>query len=285
MNMRVVKTLIVFVGLAAIALVALVRAPSAHGQREDDFVRRARELAVLAGGGATLGATVHDVPSAEAGGDRPAGVVIDEVQPGSPAEKAGLKRGDVLVEFDGERVRSARQFGRLVQETAPGRAVKATMMRDGRRTDIEVTPAGADGRSGDLMIHGDFGNYMRDFGHDLGRLGDRFNFDFDLDVMGGGRRLGVTVEQLTSQLADYFAAKEGLLVTSVADGSAASRAGLKAGDVITTVDGRAIHSRQDLLSALREARGDEVSIGIVREKKETTIKAKVEARRTTRRKN
>jgi serine protease Do len=279
--MRVMKTLALFVVLAAIALVVIVRAPSVSGQRDDDLTRRARELAVLAGRGAALGVTVRDVAAAEAGGEKPAGVLVDAVQPGSPAEKAGLKRGDVVVEFDGERVRSARQFSRLVQETVPGRTVKATMLRDGRRSDIEIMPSD-DGRGADVMIHGDWGNYMRDFGHDLGRLGDRFNFD--LDARGSGRRLGITVEQLTTQLADYFGAREGLLVTSVADGSAASRAGLKAGDVITSLDGHSMRTRQDLVSALGDARGDEVSIGIVRDKKETTVKAKVESsRRATRR--
>jgi len=282
--MRVLKTLGLFVVLAGIVLVAIVRAPSVHGQRDDDFVRRAPGLAVLAGRGPTLGVSVRDVRPAEAGGERAAGVLIDDVRPGSPAEKAGLKRGDILVEFDGERVRSARQFARLVQETAPGRTVKAAMVRDGRRSDIEITPAGDDDRRADSMIHGDFPGYMRDFGRDLGRLGDHFNFDFDLDVLGTGRRLGVTVEQVTRQLADYFGAKDGLLVTSVTDDSAASRAGLKAGDVITSIDGRPVHTRQDLLSALRESRGDEVSIGIVRDRKETTVKAKVEsARRASRR--
>src|SRR5206468_11748021 len=121
-----------------------------------------------------VGVTVRDARPAEAGGDRPAGVIIDEVRPSSPAEKAGLQRGDLLVEFDGERVRSARQFARLVQETVPGRAVKAGIMRDGRRSDVEITPVGEDDRRGDVAIHGgDFSNYMRD----LGRFGDHFNFD------------------------------------------------------------------------------------------------------------
>ena len=74
------------------------------------------------------------------GGD---GVVIEEVQPDSPAEKAGLKPSDVIVEFGGEHVRSARQFGRLVQETPAGRAVKATITHDGHTYDVdrpEVVP-------------------------------------------------------------------------------------------------------------------------------------------------
>ena len=118
--MHLLKTLAVFVVVAGIALVAIVRAPSVHGQREDQLVGRARDLALLAGRGAALGVTLRDVPLAEAGGDKAAGVQIDDVRPGSPAEKAGLKRGDVVVEFDGERVRSARQ-ARLRDGAGPHR--------------------------------------------------------------------------------------------------------------------------------------------------------------------
>jgi len=252
--MKWLNALAVFIVLGGIALVAVLKAPAVYGQRDDVPDRRARELTMLAGRGSALGVIVRDVQSAEAGGDRTTGVLIDEVRPGSPADQAGLARGDIVIEFDGERVRSARQFSRLVQETAPGRAVKAVMLRGGARRDIEITPAGDADRRAELMIHGDIGDYMRDLGRDLGRLGDRlppFNFNFDMPL--AGRRLGVSVEELTSQLARYFGAKDGVLVTSVADGSAASRAGLKAGDVITAINGQSVRSREDLLRGLREA--------------------------------
>jgi serine protease Do len=281
--MKWLKVLVVVIALGGVALVAFLKAPAVYGQRDNAPDRRARELAMLSGRGSALGVTVRDVRPAEAGGDRTTGVLIDEVRPGSPADKAGLARGDIVVEFDGERVRSARQFSRLVQETAPGRAVKAVMLRDGARRDIEITPAGDADRRADLMIHGDIGDYMRDLGRDLGRLGDRlppFNFNFEMPL--ASRRLGVSVEELTSQLAGYFGAKDGVLVTSVADGSAASRAGLKAGDVITSINGQSVRSREDLLRGVREAPdSDEVTIAIVRDKKDSTVKAKIEAPRRT----
>ena len=246
-----------------------------------------RELSVLAGRGASIGVTIRDRQPAEAGGDQAqSGVLVDDVRPESPAAKAGLKRGDIIVEFDGERVRSTRQFTRLVQEASPGRTVKSTIVRDGRRTDVQITPTEDSLRRADVMISGDFSDYMRDLGRDLGRLGDRlpfnFNFDFDVPGLAPGRRLGVTVDELTPQLAEYFGAKDGVLVTSVADGSSASRAGLKAGDVITSIDGSRVRSRDDLVQGLRDARdGDDVTIGIVRDRKESSVKAKVEAPRRT----
>jgi serine protease Do len=283
--MKFLKILGAFVAVAVVGLVAIVAAPSIYGQRDDRPERRARELTILSGRGSAIGVSVRDVQPAEAGGDRPAGVLIDEVQPDSAADKAGLRRGDIIVEFDGERVRSVRQFSRLVHETAPGRTVKATVFRDGRRIDVEITAGGGD-RQADVTISGDFGNYMRDFGRELERFGDHlppfdFNFDFDVPRI-SGRRLGVTIDTLTDQLAEYLGAREGVLVTSVATDSAAARAGLKAGDVITSINGQPVRSRQDLLRAVRDApEGNDITIGIVRDKKESTVKARIEGPRRT----
>ena len=104
-----------------------------------------------------------------------------------------------------------------------------------------------------------------------------FNLRFDLPEILSGRRLGVTIDELTDQLAQYFGAKEGVLITSVTDGSAASRAGLKAGDVITSIDGRGVRSGDDLVRAVRDAKADEVKVGIVRDRKETSVTVKIDA--------
>ena len=91
---------------------------------------------VLDGRGSQLGVMVSDVDATATTG----GVQIDEVNDDSPAEKAGIKSGDVIVEYDGERVRSARQFTRLVQETPEGRTVKIGLLRDGKRQTVDATP-------------------------------------------------------------------------------------------------------------------------------------------------
>ena len=70
----------------------------------------------------------------------PGGVKIDEVNEDSPAEKAGIKAGDIVVDYDGERVRSARQFTRLVQETPEGRSVAIGVVRDGKKQTVNATP-------------------------------------------------------------------------------------------------------------------------------------------------
>jgi len=287
--MRLLKIFTVLVVLGGVGLIAVVTAPSIYGQRDDRPERRSRELSILAGRGASIGVSIRDVMPAEAGGQPPRGVLIDEVRPDSPADKGGMKRGDVVVEFDGEHVRSARQFSRLVQESTPGRSVTATVVRDGQRRDLQITPSEND-RRGDVMISGDFGDYWREFGRDLGRLGDHlpsfdFNFDFDLPGLMSGRRLGISVNELTNQLAEHFGVKDGVLVTSVTEGTPAARAGLKAGDVITSINGQRVESREDLMRGLRDADRDarsgsfDVTIGFVRDKKESSVKATIDSAR------
>jgi serine protease Do len=262
--MKALKWTALAAAVAGIAAVGIANAPSVHGQS------KARELTILAGRGGELGIRIVD---AQTGGVR-----VDEVQPDSAAEKAGLKAGDVILEFDGERVRSGRQFARLVQETPAGRTVKAIVSRSGQRQELQITTT--EGRDSAAILDGDRLRIER-FG-DLERLRNLpfdFNFDFNMPGMLSSGRLGVTVDELTQQLADYFGVKDGVLVTSVTDGSSASRAGLKAGDVITSVNGSAVHSREDLIHALRQAENEELTIGIVRDRKESTVKAKIEAPR------
>jgi hypothetical protein len=164
--------------------------------------------------------------------------------------------------------------------------VKATIVRDGQRKNVEITPQDGRGTFSDrfridgdqFRIDGDmFRRQVPDLDVFRGQMPRGFSFDFDLPGMLSGRRLGVTVDPLTDQLAQYFGAKAGVLVTSVADGSPASRAGLKAGDVITSIDGQPVHSTDDLIRAMRDAKDDEVTIEIVRDKRTSSVKATLEA--------
>jgi len=253
--------------ITATALGAASVAAQTHGR-----LREPSDLMFLAGHGVTLGVTVRDVesPGKQQGG------VAEDVRSGSAAEKAGLKRADVITAFDGEQVRSARQFTRLVDEAAPGRAVRATIVRDGRKTDVTITPIAAE-RPATITI-------------DPERIRERVremmpNLDLDMDPPGARARLGVTVQEMTPQLAAYFGAKDGLLVSSVSDDSPASRAGFKTGDVIVSVDGRNLVGRTDLLHFLRQAKDrQEISLTIIRDRHESTLKATLERveRRETR---
>ena len=104
-----------------------------------------------------------------------------------------------------------------------------------------------------------------------------FNFDFDLQDTARRVRLGITAQELTPDVGAYFGANVGVLVASMVADSPAARAGLRASDVITSVDGRSVTSGNDLVRELREVSGDGgVTLGIVRDKKESSRTAKID---------
>src|SRR5207244_3358714 len=84
---------------------------------------------------------------------------------------------------------------------------------------------------------------------------------------GGGRRIGISTQSLTKQLADYFGVKDGgLLITSVTENSPAAKAGLKAGDVITAVDGEKVESSGDIARLINKKQDGDVALTIVRDR-------------------
>lgn len=279
--MKNIKFGVFFLGLA----VAVGGAVSLAAQ--DRVERRRPNVMVLDGRGAQLGVTISDVDAKETPGVR-----IDDVNPDSPAEKAGLRQGDVVVEYDGERVRSARQLTRLVQETPDGRTVKIAVMRNGQKQTFDATPENgiASNFSFDIdpeRLRGDIERGLRDFRIEPPQFDFRFDDtlprrfeyrvpDMVLPFMGSRGRLGVTVQPLTPDLEEYFGAKNGgVLVSSVAQDSAASKAGLKAGDVITAINGRSVSDQGDLMRELSGVSG-EVTLSILRDKKEMTLKTTIE---------
>jgi serine protease Do len=284
-------SLLVAVVAAAVAGVAAQRADRADAQpqverraggdrRDGDTVflpPGARRAISLDGRGSRIGVVVSDAEGAAAG------VRVDGVDHGSPADRAGLREGDLLVEFDGERVRSARQLTRLVQETPDGRTVPLTYSRDGARQTVEITPEPSAATWG---MHLDEPEIRAQVERGLRGLRELprpdaplFDFRFDgMPAAGARGRLGVQVETLSDQLAEYFGAKGGgVLVSRVTADSPAQKAGLKAGDVITAVNGTAVRDAGELVDELREARdGAEVALDVVRDRKSTTLKATLE---------
>lgn len=297
--MKNLKFGVFFLGLIG-TVAALVAGVSAQGDRRPSARERgpAPEAFAFVAGGSQLGVRVSDVDAKTPSG----GVHIDEVTAGSPAEKAGLKKGDIVVEFDGEKVRSARQFTRLVQETPDGRSVSIALMRDGKRQTLNATPesrmawdgVGADveralrnAERGLRNFHFDLPPQAFDFRNDdrrgLREGPRRFEYrspDLPMPRMNGARgRLGVTVQSMTRDLEDYFGARNGgALVSSVAPESAAAKAGIKAGDVITSINGHSVEDSDDLMREVRNADGD-ATIVVLRDKKEMTLKAVLERAR------
>lgn len=257
--------------VATLAAVAYVMTPAAAAQQRDRRPGVDAWSLALEGPGSTIGVTVRDQSSDGSG------VLIEDVREGTPATRAGLQKGDVVVEFDGERLRSARQFTRLVRETAPGRAVKMTVMRDGSRRTVDITPESRDSVALQQL--------PRITGDVLRAVPRDFNFDFDPQAfMGEGfpfsqRRLGVSVVPLSDQLATYFGVKEGVLVSEVSSGTPAATAGIQAGDVITAANGRNVLSSADLVREVRAAEaGATLELRLTRNKKEMAVKVTIPQR-------
>ena len=109
------------------------------------------------------------------------------------------------------------------------------------------------------------------------------SFELDPFTLIWGNQLGVTVNSLSDQLKEYFGVKDGLLVTSVTESSAAAKAGLKAGDVITSVNGSRVDSPSELREEMRDVDpGEEFTLEITRDRKPMTLKGKAEGPRSRR---
>lgn len=285
--------------LAAVLVVAAgmgaALAPVAHGQgattpRATRVAPRALQL--LGGRGSEIGVSIRDLENQDTSGVKgaQAGVAVEDVSEDGPAAAAGVKKGDVFVEFDGERVRSVRQFTRLVQETPAGHRISAALLRDGQKVTVTVEPRASDGFRvlEDLPSARVFQNFGREFNLAVPPappaaprppVPPAFP-DIDSFVWRVGNMLGITVSELSPQLAEYFGTKDGVLVTSVNDDSPAAKAGVKAGDVITSMDGSTIDSASELRRRIqRKESGDEFTMGVVRDKKTVTLKGKLDVQR------
>lgn len=196
------------------------------------------------------------------------GVGITEVLKDSPAEKAGLRKGDVILRFDGENVSSVRKLNRLVSEIAPDQMVRVTISRGGSEQEVTATIGK---RVAENFVQGSLSPEPRIWKWE-GPSGDR---DGDLVfALGSGRRIGISTMTLTKQLADYFgiADGKGVLVTAVTDDGPAAKAGIKAGDVITSIDGEAIDSTGDISRIINRNKEGDVTLTVIRNKSQQTIR-------------
>ncbi len=217
------------------------------------------------------------------------GALVTEVLLNSAAEKAGLKKDDVIVRFQGESILTASQLGRLVKDVPSGRKVDLDVIRAGAPMKVTATLEKAEW-SGDKM----------DFPEIAGLSGVPRAFNFKLDEDGpawaalsraGRGRLGITYTEIEGQLADYFKAKTdtAILVNSVVQGSAAEKAGLKAGDIVVKLGSADIENGSDLSAAVGDLEtGKAAPVTVLREGRTVDLTVTLEeprrARSETRRK-
>ena len=223
------------------------------------------------------------------------GVGVTRIVKDSPAEKAGLKKDDVILRVDGENITSVRKLNRIVSELAPDQSVKITVSRGGSEQDVTATIGK---RSNTFFANDFFGTQPQVWKWEgspkewkfkmpphvmkvpplnieppiYNDGGDLLN-NRDLLWLANGRRIGVSTIELTKQLADFFgiAGGKGVLVTSVVQDGPAAKAGVKAGDVITAVDGEAIDSPGDISRVLNRKKEGDVALTVIRNKSQQTI--------------
>jgi serine protease Do len=176
------------------------------------------------------------------------GVLVAGVMPDSPADAAGLKTGDVIVEFEGQKTGEVQELQRVVGDTPPGTAARVTILRDGRRQDVSVK---------------------------IGEMPP----DEPVVASRGTERWGLSVQPITPELARQFKlpSSEGVLVSEVEDGSPAARAGIRPGDAITEVNRRRVRDLKSFEDALASAEQD-VVVFIQREGRSRYVVLKPEGR-------
>ena len=226
-------------------------------------------------GGSWLGVSIADITGErvkELNLKEETGVEIKGVMPGSPAEAAGLEKEDVILEYQGNRVEGAAQLTRLVRETPPGRTVTLQVSRAGQTKTVRVKVTEPEGGEHERIIRKRIEIPNIEIPHVEIPDIDMPEISL-LQGMPSSFRLGVSVEDLTGQLGEYFGVKdgEGVLVRSVKKGSPADSGGLRAGDVIVKVDGEKVSDSSDLRSALRGLRGKTFPVGVVRDRRETSV--------------
>ncbi len=207
--------------------------------------------------------------------NEPRGVAVEKVVENSPAAKAGLQNGDVILRFNGEEVTSVRKLNRLISEVAPDHKVKLTISRGGDEKDVTVTlgkRTELNGKMFEPLLRSSQNIKIEGLdklkGMDkLGNLAQVYSF-------GSSRRIGVSTMQMNKQLADYFGVADGkgVLITEVRENSPAAKAGLKAGDVIIAVDGENIERTGDLSRAFMKKKEGDVTLTIIRNRSQQQIR-------------
>lgn len=196
------------------------------------------------------------------------GVIIKMVVSESPAEKAGLKQGDVILAFDGVKLTDADQLADLVGDHASGDQVEIDILRKGKKETIAVEL----GERED-----EFSGFGKKWVGTMPGSKDAFKFFYQMES--SGAYMGVSLDDLNSQLGEYFGVEKGkgALITEVMKDSPAEKAGLKAGDVIVNIDGMEVEGAADVKEIVMDTEeGDKIEVSVLRDRKQMEFSVEIE---------
>ncbi len=153
------------------------------------------------------------------------GALVSEVVPGGPAEKGGVKTGDIIVAFDGRSIKTANDLPRIVAETPVGKTVQVTVIRGGKELRLSI------------------------------KVEEMTERKLAAQSAAPVQSFGMKVGDITSALRQQFGLgeKRGVIVTAVDSGGLADEAGIQAGDVIREVNRRDIRNLADYNAAMGKA--------------------------------
>lgn len=213
------------------------------------------------------------------------GALITLIDHDAPAGQIGLKVNDVVIQLNGQNVEGAEQLRRMLKEIPPGRKVSIEIVRDGNVQTLAVELAdrkvlGHDvwnkiGNGGDVFTPPPSMGIVSGSGGGDAPVSSGFHMPF----FGSSLNVGVLVEPLTSQMAEYLGVDSGLMVKQVARKSEAAAAGLKAFDVILKVGAEQVSNLAGWDRALRANQGKPVQITILRDRKQQTLTLQVDSKR------
>jgi serine protease Do len=170
--------------------------------------------------------------------EQPQGVLVAQVEKGSPADAAGLKAGDVILEMNGQEIKSYDDFRNAIAMMKPGTEVQLTVSTEGKRREATVT------------------------------LGERPTevAQAQQTPEESQRALGAQVQNLTRDLAQQFGYQpgEGVIVSAVVPGSPADQAGIQPGDLIRSVNGQSVTSVDQFTKAIREAKKEKKALLLIK---------------------
>jgi serine protease Do len=223
-----------------------------------------------------LGVGTHDIDTERAGQlklKEPRGAEVVNIDHDAPAAKAGMRLHDVILQMNGQQIEGEAQLGQLLRQTPPGRTVTFVISRDGQQQTLNITLCDqatleADAWSQHIPVEPDEDDDLK-----LPPAKQGFASGFLSSLGMNPAYTGLELDMLGPQLADYFGIHDGqgLLVKRVDDNSPASIAGLRAGDVITRVNGRVVATTSQWERTIHANKGKQVELTVVRDRRENTV--------------